>query len=80
MFLWAQQNWYQLFWSAGIMTEVIVLALVIRALVFWVLKRLAHRKGNVLGQSVVRYGQGPTHWIFPMLAVLCVLPGLPLPI
>jgi len=79
MFQWAQQNWYQLLWSAGIMLVAIVLALGIRALVFWALKRWAHHKGNVLGQSVVKYGQGPTHWIFPLLAVLCVLPGLPLP-
>ncbi len=79
MFQWAQQNWYQLLWSAGILIGAIVLALIGRAIVFWVLKRLAHRKNNVLGQSLVKYGQGPTHWIFPLLAVLCVLPGLPLP-
>src|SRR6185503_10931878 len=79
MFQWAQQNWYQVLWSAGIIAGAIVLALIARALVFWVLKRWAHRKNNVLGKSLVRYGQGPTHWIFPLLAVLCVLPGLPLP-
>ena len=79
MIQWAQQNWYQLLWSAGILIGAIVLALIGRAIVFWVLKRLAHRKNNVLGQSLVKYGQGPTHWIFPLLAVLCVLPGLPLP-
>lgn len=79
MFQWAQQNWYQLLWSVGIIIGAIVLALVARALVFWVLQRLAHHKGNVLGQSLVKYGQGPTHWIFPLFAVLCVLPELPLP-
>jgi len=79
MFQWAQQNWYQVLWSAGIIAGAIVLALITRVLVFWVLKRWAHRKNNVLGKSLVRYGQGPTHWIFPLLAVLCVLPGLPLP-
>jgi hypothetical protein len=33
----------------------------------------------VLDQSLIRHDQGPTRWIFPLLAALAVLPGLPLP-
>jgi small-conductance mechanosensitive channel len=33
----------------------------------------------VLDQSLIRHGKGPTRWIFPLLAALAVLPGLPLP-
>jgi hypothetical protein len=33
----------------------------------------------VLGQSIVKHGRGPARWIFPLIAVLAVLPGLPLP-
>ena len=74
-----EQHWNELAWSGGILAAAIAAALVVRAVVFWMLRKWAHRKGSVLGQSLVRHGQGPTHWIFPLLAVLIVLPGLPLP-
>jgi Small-conductance mechanosensitive channel len=76
---WFVQNWYQMLWSGGILIAAIALALAIRSFVFWILRRMAQRKRAVLGQSLVKYGQGPTRWIFPLLAVLCILPGLPLP-
>ncbi len=33
----------------------------------------------MLGQSLVRHGQGPSSWIFPILTALIILPVLPLP-
>lgn len=72
-------NWISVLWSAGILAGAIVIALVIRAVVFWVLKRMAKRKGDLLFHSLVRHGARPSHWIFPLLAALIVLPGLPLP-
>lgn len=33
----------------------------------------------MLGQSLVRHGQGPSRWIFPILIALVILPVLPLP-
>lgn len=74
-----QRNWHRLLWSVGSIVGVIVVALVIRSIVFWLLHRLTRRKGGILSNSLVRHSEGPTRWIFPLLGVLCVLPGLPLP-
>lgn len=74
-----EHNWHWIAWSAGILAGAIVIALVIRAIVFWLLRRWARRKNAVIGESLVKRGQRPAHWIFPFLALLIVLPGLPLP-
>lgn len=73
------KNWHNLLWSAIILAVAIVLALICHFVIFWLLRRLARRKGALLDQSLVKRGQGPTRWVFPLLAVLAVLPGLPLP-
>ena len=74
-----EKNWEELLLSAGIMAAAIVAALIVRWIGFVVLRKLAQRKGSVVGQSLVHHGKGPTLWILPLLAVLIVLPGLPLP-
>jgi small-conductance mechanosensitive channel len=74
-----EQDWQEFAWSAGILIAAIASALIARALFFWLLKKLTARKGSVIGNSLVKHGQKPTHWIFPLIAVLAVLPGLPLP-
>ncbi|MGC1107620.1 MAG: mechanosensitive ion channel family protein [Candidatus Acidiferrales bacterium] len=73
------QNWHNLLWSAVILAAAIIFALAVHFIAFWLLRRLARRKGALLDQSLVKRGQGPSRWIFPLLAVLVVLPGLPLP-
>jgi len=73
------QYWHQLLWSAGILVTTIAVALVARWTVLWFLRRLAHEKGAFLGQWLLKHGERPTHWIFPLLAVLAVSPDLPLP-
>ena len=72
-------NWHSFLLSGGILGGAILAALVGHAIVFWLLHRLANRKGALLGQSLVKHGERPTRWIFPLLAVLAILPGLPLP-
>lgn len=72
-------NWVSVLWSAGILAGAIVVALVIRALVFWVLGRVGRRKGDVVFHSLVKHGAHVSYWIFPFLACLVVLPGLSLP-
>jgi small-conductance mechanosensitive channel len=78
LILFIEKNWRDLAWSAGLLAAAIVIALVVRVIVFWLLLRLTRRKGTLLGQSLVKHGQGPSHWIFPLLAMLVILPGLPL--
>jgi small-conductance mechanosensitive channel len=74
-----QKNWETLLLSAGIMAAAIIAALVVRWIAFVVLRRLTQRKASVLGQSLVHHGNRPSKRILPLLAVLMVLPGLPLP-
>ena len=66
-------------WSAIVLGASVLVALIIHYLVFQLLPRLARRQGGVLSQSLVHHGRGPARWIFPLLAALAVLPGLPLP-
>src|SRR5580700_609246 len=72
-------NWRNLVLSAVLLSAAIAISLAAYSIVFWLLRRLAHSKAAVLDQSLIRHGQGPSRWIFPLLAALAVLPGLPLP-
>jgi small-conductance mechanosensitive channel len=74
-----RQDWHHLLWSAGILAAAIAVGLIARGVLFWTLRRVTRRRGTLPGQSLVRHGEGPAHWILPLLAVLAVLPGLPLP-
>ena len=74
------QNWHNLLLSAILLSAAIALSLVAHAVFFWVLRRLARRtRAGVLDQSLVRHGERPMRWVFPLIAMLAVLPGLPLP-
>jgi small-conductance mechanosensitive channel len=73
------RNWHNLLLSAILLVAAIAVSLVVHLIAFWMLRRLAARKSTLLDQSLIAHGQGPTRWIFPLLAVLAVLPGLPLP-
>ncbi|MGD0736063.1 MAG: mechanosensitive ion channel family protein [Terracidiphilus sp.] len=72
-------NWRDLLWSAAILAAAIAVALVAHFIVFKLLQRHALRKPGIVDQSLVKHGKLPARWIFPLLAVLAVLPGLPLP-
>lgn len=74
-----ERNWHPLLWSAIFLASSIAIALIARFILFWILTRVTRRRGTILGHSLVQHGRGPTRWIFPLLAILCVLPGLPLP-
>jgi small-conductance mechanosensitive channel len=79
MLTFLAQYWHQLLWSAGILVTTIAVALVARLILLWLLRRLARRKGAFLGQWLLKHGERPTGWIFPLLAVLAISPDLPLP-
>ena len=72
-------NWVPVAWSAGTLAGAIAISLLVRALIFWMLRRMARRKNDLLFHSLVRHGARPSHFILPFLACLIVLPGLPLP-
>jgi small-conductance mechanosensitive channel len=72
-------NWRNLLWSAAILAIAIAVALVAHFIVFKLLQRRALRKPGIIDESLIKHGKSPARWIFPLLAVLAVLPGLPLP-
>lgn len=72
-------NWVPVAWAAGTLAVAIVISLVVRAIIFWLLRRMAKRKDDVLFHSLVKHGGRPSHLILPFLACLIILPGLPLP-
>src|SRR6185437_11153488 len=72
-------NWVPIAWSAGTLAFAIIISLLVRALIFWLLRRMARRKGDVFFHSLVRHGSRPSHFILPFLACVIVLPGVPLP-
>lgn len=72
-----KQNWHNMMWSAIILGSAVILSLVVRAIVFWALRRFTRNRGKLLGHSLVQHGEGPTLWIFPLVACLIVLPGIP---
>lgn len=52
--------------------------LVVHALLFAVLRRLAAKPGRVIEASLVRHASSPSRWILPLVALLAVLPLVPL--
>lgn len=72
------QHWHDLLIGAAWLAGAIIVAVIVHAILFWVLRRMARRKTAHLGQSITRHAQGPTRWIFPLVAILVILPGLPL--
>lgn len=74
-----ESSWRDVMWSAGILAAAIVAALVVRVIALIALRRLSRRKGSVLGESLVKHGQGPSLWILPLVAVLAIVPSLWLP-
>jgi small-conductance mechanosensitive channel len=79
MIQYFQQHWRDFLFSAGMLAAAIVVAFVVRFIAFSALHRFTRNRGTVLGQSLVKHGRQPSHWILPFVAVLVVLPGLPLP-
>lgn len=74
-----ERHWHDLLVSAGFLAGAVVAAILLHFLVFWLLRRLAQRKrATLLAHSLVRHSERPSRWIFPLLATLSILPGLPL--
>ena len=72
-------HWKSWAWSLGIVAGAIVVALVVRFILFLILDRLARRNPSVLKTSLTRHSKRLSAWILPLFAVLAVLPAVPLP-
>ena len=75
--LW--NNWHTWMWSAGVLTAAVVAGLVAHWILFFILGRLAQRKGSRFIASVVRHAQTPSRWVLPLLVLLPALPASGLP-
>ncbi len=73
--LW--QSWQAWLLPAGALAGSVVLALIVHSILFGFGKRLAKRTGSAVNDSLVRHAEGPTRWIFPLLAIVLSLPALP---
>jgi small-conductance mechanosensitive channel len=67
-------NWHAWMWSVGTLVAAIFIALAIHAVLFFILNRLARRKGDVFVNSMVRHAQKPSLWILPLLTLMAALP------
>lgn len=72
------QHWHDLLIAGAFIAGAIIVALIAHAILFWVFGRMARRKAALLGQSITRHAQKPTRWLFPLIAILAILPGLTL--
>lgn len=71
--------WESLAWSLGILGGSIVVALVVRWLIFAVVKRILRKEPTLLKGTLVNHSERLTRWILPLLAVVIALPAAPLP-
>lgn len=72
-------QWENWLWTAGIVAGAIILAFVARFALFAIISRLARHDRTLLKDSLIRRTEKHSHWIFPLLAVVTVLPAAPLP-
>jgi len=71
------QYWQGWLWPLIVLASSVVAALVVHRVLFAAGRRLANRTGNVINSSLVRHAEGPTRWIFPLLAIILAMPALP---
>lgn len=74
-FLRHWQNWLI---AAVIVIGAIIVGLIVHSIIFFVLKRLARNPKRVVVASVLEHGRKSARWILPILAVLVILPTLPI--
>ncbi len=65
--------------AAIVLAGAAVLALIAHFLIFSALKRGAHRTGSAVNESLVAHARRPASLLFPLFAILIVLPALGLP-
>lgn len=79
LFLWDADSWRDWGISAAQILGAILAGLLLHRLVFSVLHRVTLKSSLELGKLIVRYGQGPSRLIFPLLFLNLAAPSLRLP-
>lgn len=64
-------------WTIAILVAAPVLALVAHTIIAAVAMRLARLTSTPFDESLIKHARRPTRWIFPLVALLFVLPSLP---
>ncbi len=72
------ETWWPWIWAGVGIAGAVVLSLLVHYLLFVLAKRLAQKTPTVIDDSLIRHGEGPTRWIFPLVAILLALPLLPI--
>ncbi|MGH9502682.1 MAG: mechanosensitive ion channel family protein [Terriglobales bacterium] len=70
--------WKPWLWAIGGLAGAVLFSLLVHYLVFLMIKRLAGKTQTVIDDSLIRHGEKPTRWIFPLLAILLAVPLLPI--
>jgi len=68
------KNWPIWMWSFTVLSAAILVAVMIHAVLFNILSRLARRTGRVFVNSMVRRAQKPSRWILPLLTLMAAVP------
>jgi small-conductance mechanosensitive channel len=71
-------HWTTWAWALGLVAGALVAGLVAHSILFALLRRFAVRTSSLVDDSLLRHSKGPAKLIIPMLAVLGVLPFVPL--
>ena len=71
-------DWRNALWGLGLVGGAILFTLVAHRIVFALGKRIANRKEGAFYALLARHEEGPTRLLLPLLALLAVIPWLPL--
>lgn len=71
-------DWRSALWSLGLAGGAILLALAAHRIIFAIGKRIANRKEGAFYALLARHEERPTRLLVPLLALLAVIPWLPL--
>jgi small-conductance mechanosensitive channel len=71
-------TWQHALWSLGLAVGALILALAVHSVVLAFLKRITRRKGSVFYDRLAKYETAPTRLLLPLLALLTVIPWMPL--
>lgn len=72
------QHWYSWLIAAATVIGAIIVARIVHWIIFYSLKRIARNPKRVVWASLLEHGKKPAKWILPFLAILVVLPTLPI--